>query len=246
MMDPDIFESSDPKIEFAENQIEKSKVLMSTKLKCSICKFGDLRPDGKLTSMIVYGRDGVSILPHQYLRCNYRVGTGERKVECRAGHSHGFATYKGMRIYEDDALKNDVLIVSKQTGFTIDFLLETVGQVDISSGKFEAMAKQYNRFHLRRLPFDVMDRRVEMNPDALNNAYFLFCYIEIGQRYGITNYQIIRNSLDSTILENRGELMNLYRQRWTVDHECTIPGCRSCIVIDAGLKSHRKVGFQKN
>ena len=224
MMDPDIFESSDPKIEFAENQIEKSKVLMSTKLKCSICKFGDLRPDGKLTSMIVYGRDGVSILPHQYLRCNYRVGTGERKVECRAGHSHCFATYKGMRIYEDDALKNDVLIVSKQTGFTIDFLLETVGQVDISSGKFEAMAKQYNRFHLRRLPFDVMDRRVEMNPDALNNAYFLFCYIEIGQRYGITNYQIIRNSLDSTILENRGELMNLYRQRWTVDHKCTIPG----------------------
>ena len=35
--------------------------------------------------------------------------------------------------------------------------------------------------------------------------------------------------------------MKTYRIRWTIDHECDIPGCRSCIVIDAGLKPHRKV-----
>ena len=46
------------------------------------------------------------------LRCNLRAGTGERKVECRAGHSHGFKNYKGMRIYEDDALKNEDLIAT--------------------------------------------------------------------------------------------------------------------------------------
>ena len=239
-MEPDLF-GTGFKIQFSEDQILNEAVLKTTKLKCSICKIGDLRPDGKQTPMIVYGREGVRILPHQYMRCNHRVGTGDRKVSCRAGHSLGFATSKGIRIYDDDALRNQFLIVSNQTAFTIDYLLEVVGQVSISSGKFEAMAKQYNRFHLMKLPFDVMDRRVEMNTDLLNDAYFLFCYLEIAQRYEIKNYQIIRNTLDSTILENRGEFMKTYRQRWTLDHECDIPGCRSCIVIDAGLKPHRKV-----
>ena len=238
--DGDIFET-DTKIEFAEDQITKETALISTKGKCSVCKLGELRSERKPTAMIVYSREGVRIVPHQYMRCNFRAGTGERKVTCRASHSHGYYTYQGMRIYEDDALKNDVLVVSNQTAFTIDFLVEIVGQVDISSSTFEAMAKQYNRFHHRKLPFDVMDRRVELNQDLLNNAYFLFCYLEIGQRYEIPNYQIVRNTLDSTILENKGELMRVFRHRWTVDHECSIPGCRSCIVIDAGLKPHRKV-----
>ena len=35
--------------------------------------------------------------------------------------------------------------------------------------------------------------------------------------------------------------MKEYRRRWTVEHECNTPGCRSCVVIDAGLKPHRKV-----
>ena len=67
--------------------------------------------------MIVYGRDGPRVVAHQYMRCNYRVGTGERKVECRAGHSFGFATYKGMRIYEDDCLRNKTLVVTNQIAF---------------------------------------------------------------------------------------------------------------------------------
>jgi hypothetical protein len=109
------------------------------------------------------------------------------KVSCRAGHSLGFVTYKGVRIYEGDALKQDLLVVSNQTAFSIDYLLEIVGKVDIFRGKFEAMAKQYNRFHLMKLPFDVMYRGVELNTDLLNNAYFLFCYLEIGQCYSIQN-----------------------------------------------------------
>ena len=87
------------------------------------------------------------------------------------------------------------MAVSNQTSFSIDYLVQVVGQVDISSGKFEAMAKQYNRFHLMKLPFDVLDRRVELNTDLLNDAYFLFCYLEIAQRRGIKNYQVIKNTL---------------------------------------------------
>ena len=146
-----------------------------------------------------------------------------------------------MRIYEDDALKNDILVVSNQTGFAMDYLVEIVGRVDISSATFEGLAKEYNRFHHMKLPYDVMDRRVQINEDVVNNAYFLFIYLEVGQRYGICNYQVIRNNLDNTILENKGALMKEYRKRWTVKHECAIPGCKTCIVIDAGLKPHRKV-----
>ena len=231
---------NEKQIVFENNQVVE-EMLMTTKQKCSICKIGDLKPEGTPTPMIVYGRNGTKVHPHQYTRCRFRAGTGNMKVACRASHSLGYKTYQGMRIYEDDALKNQILVVSGQSAFHIDYLVEVVGQVNISSGTFEGIAKQYNRFHQAKLPFDVMDRRVELTKDLVNNAYFLFIYLEIGQRYGIVNYQIIRNNLDSSILENKGELMKTYRNRWTIDHECEIPGCRSCIVIDAGLKPHRKV-----
>ena len=236
---PEIFDVGKT-IEFNASQVS-DKVLKSTKSKCSVCNSGDVRAEGKPTPMILYTREGVKIIKHQYMRCNFRAGTGSRRVECRAGHSHGFKTFKGMRIYEDDALKNDILVVSNQTAFSVEYLVETVGRVDISSATFEGLAKEYNRYHQMKLPYDVMDRRVLLNEDILNNAYNLFIYLEIGQRYEIPNYQIIRNTLDATILEQRGKLMKKYRQNWTVNHECDIPGCRSCIVIDAGLKPHRKV-----
>ena len=53
-IEPDIFEN-ESKRAFDEGEISKERVLKSTKLKCSICKIGDLRPDGKQTQMIVYG-----------------------------------------------------------------------------------------------------------------------------------------------------------------------------------------------
>ena len=67
-MEPDIFEKR-INVAFNEDQIVKENVLQSTKMKCSICKIGDNRPDGKPTPMIVYGREGVKVLQHQYMRC---------------------------------------------------------------------------------------------------------------------------------------------------------------------------------
>ena len=98
-------------IEFNANQIS-DKILKSTKTICSVCKSGDIRPERKPTPMILYTLEGVKIIKHQYMRCNFRAGTGDRRVECRAGHSYGFKSFKGMRIYEDGALKNDILVVS--------------------------------------------------------------------------------------------------------------------------------------
>ena len=52
-----------------------------------------------------------------------RAGPGENS-ECRAGHYNGYVTHKGLRIYEDDVLRRQVLVVSNQTAFDIDYLVE--------------------------------------------------------------------------------------------------------------------------
>ena len=117
----DIFNTG-PTLEFCEDQVVHD-VLKTTKVKCSICKFGELRTEGKPTQMVVYGRNGVTIHPHQYTRCNFRVGTGDRKIACRASHSLGFKTYQGMRIFEDDALRNEILVVSNQSAFILTISL---------------------------------------------------------------------------------------------------------------------------
>ena len=92
-----------------------------------------------------------------------------------------------------------------------------------------------------KLPFDVQNRRVELSTDLLNDAFFLYCYLEISQRYGIKNYQVLKSNLDGAILDLKVPLMKKFRQHWTINHRWDIPGCRLCIVIDAGLKPHRKV-----
>ena len=164
---------NEKQIVFENNQVAE-EMLMTTKQKCSICKIGDLKPEGTPTPMIVYGRNGTKVHPHQYTRCRFRAGTGNMKVACRASHSLGYKTYQGMRIYEDDALQNQILVVSGQSAFHIDYLVEVVGQVSISSGTFEGIAKQYNRFHQAKLPFDVMDRQVDKfvtDRDILMNGY---------------------------------------------------------------------------
>ena len=57
-----------------------------------------------------------------------------------------FYQTQGHKIFEDDALRNNVLVTSAQTGFTIDYLVEVSGLVEINSDSFEGLSKAYNRF----------------------------------------------------------------------------------------------------
>ena len=77
---PEIFDVGKT-IEFNVSQVS-DKVLKSTKSKCSVCNSGDVRAEGKPTPMILYTREGVKIIKHQYMRCNFRAGTGSSRVEC--------------------------------------------------------------------------------------------------------------------------------------------------------------------
>ena len=97
------------------------------------------------------------------MRCNYR------NPECRAYHGHGFYQTKGHKIIEDDALRNQVLITSAQTGFEIEYLVEICASVEINSDAFafEGLAKVYNRLHNNKLPTATADRRIEVKPHRM-------------------------------------------------------------------------------
>ena len=215
--------------------------LKTKRTKCAVCGIGDLRPDhGKEghQSMIIYTRNGPRRVEHVPMRCN------NRNPECRAYHGHGFYQTKGHKIFEDDALRNQVLITSAQTGFEIEYLVEICASVEINSDAFafEGLAKVYNRLHNNKLPTATADRRIEVHRKRLTDAYFLFIYLEFSQRYGVENYQIIENSdLDQTILKHLQQLHKIFRDKWAVNHQCDVKGCGWCITIDGGLKPHRMV-----
>ena len=83
---------------------------------------------------MVYGRQGSRPAMHVESRCN------STNFDCGAGYYHGYMTYKGMKILHDDALKSQVLVTSNQTGFDIEYLVELVSRVQISSTTFEGAA----------------------------------------------------------------------------------------------------------
>ena len=132
-------------------------------------------------------------------------------------------------------------MISAQTGFTVEYLEEVKAAVEINADSFEGLAKLYNRLHNNRLPTSTANRRIDIHQRRLTEAYFLYIYLELGQRYGLPNYQIIENSdIDSTIMKHHQELHKRFRNRWS-KHRCNVKGCGWCITIDGGLKPHRMV-----
>ena len=90
---------------------------------------------------MIYGRNGARPGLHIESRCN------STNFACGVGYFHGYMTYQGMKILHDDALRNKVLVTSNQTGFDVEYLVELVSRVQISSTTFEGAAKEFNRFH---------------------------------------------------------------------------------------------------
>ena len=213
-------------------------ILKSNKRKCVVCGVGDVVNVRNTNSdILVFGKEGISKLKHEESRCNFR----NKDVTCRAGYYHGYTSYQGMRIYDDEVLKNKVLVVSSQSAFEIDYLVDLVSEVELMAAGFDTCAKKFNRYHNFNLPNDTLNKRALLYKKRVANAYFLFVYLEVCQRYQIKNYQIIRTSLDAAMLEHKEALMQAFRARWTLGHSCNKKGCQSCLVIDAGLKPFRKI-----
>ena len=221
-------------------RLQGMDILQTSLQKCLICKSGDIVVKSRQCNkegFVIYGRNGARQALHVEQRCNFRNSS----FECGPGYCYGYTSYKGMKIISDDALQNPVLVTSSQTGFDLDYLVELVGRVHISSTTFEGAAKEFNRFHNMNLPFDVLEMRTEIFRQRVSEAYYLFTYIEYCQRYNVKDYQIIRSTLDEAILDCKVEMISAYRERWTVRHECDRPGCKVALVIDGGLKPHRSI-----
>ena len=133
-------------------------------------------------------------------------------------------------------------MTSEQTGFDIEYLNELAHRVQRQNVTFESEADVFNDFHTAKLPYDVMKSRVEVDRRRISEAYFLYIYLEAGQRHNIKDFQVIFNgNLEETILRHKSELKQSFEERWTIGHECETPGCRDVMVIDGGLTPHRAV-----
>ena len=51
--------------------------------------------------------------------------------------------------------------------------------------------------------------------------------------------------LDEAILTSKTELHEAFRRYWTREHSCDAPGCGKILVMDGGLKPHRKLCASK-
>ena len=219
-------------------EVKTVDVILKTNIKkCLVCKIGDVihhkRGDQK-ESLVVYGRNGTYLATHAEYICNNR----NKYKPCRVSYYHGYYKVKGKQVFQNDVLKNDVLVTSTQTAFELDYLVELAATIEICSVNFEGMSEVYNRTHNRKLPSDLMLKRVELCRKRMTEAYFLYTYLELGQRYGISNYQVIDGNLDTTILKNQEAFQTAFRNQH-FSHRCNVKGCGEVITIDGGLKPHR-------
>lgn len=216
-------------------------VLETDATKCKVCKIGDVKfvKNEKAETFMIYTRDGTLIGSHQEYRCNNRT------LPCRAGHYYGYVSLgengnvDRPRCYENLALKKKFLVTSTQTAFSVDYLWDCLLQVVFSNATSESLAKIYNNLHFVNLPTDVMLRRVEAQRKRISEAIFLFAYLELGQRYGLP--PIICGGVDNTILQNRIQIRDKFRETWSVNHKCEVKGCSSVLTLDGGMKPTRSL-----
>ena len=233
---PEIFDTEIEPWEFAEvNHVEKIfKTSVST---CVVCGVGNVVKHTRSQAreaVMIYSRQGTYTATHEEFICNNQ----NTFKPCRASYYHGYYKVKGKTVYMNDALKNDVLFSSSKTGFEIAYLVELAAMIETCSANFEGLSTVYNRIHNRKLPTDLMPKRVELYRQRMTDAYMLFIYLELGQRYGVPNFQVIEGNLDSTIVMRQADFQTAFRNHW-FNHRCDVKGCGKVMTVDGGLKPHR-------
>ena len=119
------------------------------------------------STLLIYGSFGVKVAEHQVHRCSNR----NKLNLCRIGASYGYITIDGEKIYTPECLKNEFLVVSNQTAFERDYLIEVVADIYLLQGCFENISKKFNRLKNRQLPTATQERRMELYRKTLTNAF---------------------------------------------------------------------------
>ena len=55
---------------------------------------------------------------------------------------------------------------------------------------------------------------------TLTNAFFLYAFLEYGQRYAIKGWQRVTGSVEETVMDLKDELAKSFQERWTKVHKC--------------------------
>ena len=174
---------------------------------CEVCKIGSVVPVGRETQMVVYTRSGTRRGVHVEKRCN------NRSLPCRAGHYHGYVKTAEGKIIDTDVLKNEYLVTSNQTAFAVDYLWDTALQILFNRATFEGLANVYNNFNYKNITPDIKQKRETVVCKRIAEGFYLYSYIEIGQRYNIS--MTIPQTLEEAILEQKSALHDAFRVYWT-------------------------------
>ena len=227
-------EFSKDELEIEAMNVENAEIrISSSSVKCDICKTGDIVKVGRETSMVFYTRSGTKRGVHEEMRCN------NRSLPCRAGHYHGYVRVGASKHIDDGALRNTFLVTSSRTAFAIDYLWDITLQILFSRSTFEGLGNIFNNLHFTNLPYDILQRRENIFSKRITEAFFLYAFIEVGQRFNID--MVIPSTLDEAILANKNGIHEAFRTIWTKNHLCDAPGCGKILVMDGGLKPHRKL-----
>ena len=219
-------------------EVKTEGVVLKTNLeRCLVCGVGDIVRHNRGRNkepILIYSRNGTFVASHHKYICNNQ----NNFKPCRVSYFYGYYKVKGKTVYQNDVLRNEFLVSTPHTAFDISYLIELAATIELCSVNFEGMSSVYNRVHNRKLPSDMMPRRIELCRKRMTEAYFLYIYLEMGQRYCIPNYQVIEGNLDETVIRKQSDLQKAFRGRW-FGHRCTVKGCGSVITVDGGLKPHR-------
>ena len=231
-------EFSNADLELENISVEPSDICLSSSAEtCQVCGTGTVVRVGRHTDLIIYTRSGTVRGIHEEMRCNNRT------LPCRAGHFYGYVKSGQSKVLDDDVLSNKYLITSNQTAFAIDYLWDITLQILFMRATFEGLGNVYNNLHYSNMPLDTLLKRETIVRKRIAEAFYLFAFIELGQRYDIE--MVMPNSLEESILEKKTQFHEFFRKRWTKNHKCEVKGCGEVITMDGGLKPHRKLCASK-
>ena len=142
-------------------------ILKTSFQKCPVCLIGTIVNTQEKSTLLIYGSFGVKVAEHQVHQCSNR----NKLNPCRIGAFYMVISQSMGRRYTLECLKNEFLVVSNQTAFERDYLIEVVADIYLLQGCFENISKKFNRLKNRQLPTATRERRTELYRKTLTNAF---------------------------------------------------------------------------
>ena len=215
----------------AVNRMVAIVQLKTSKISCDYCSspLEHIKRDKSAEAFVIYTRQGTQLGQHHEYRCTNRRS-------CRKGHYYGYSVTDKQTNYDEDCLENEYLVTSRQTAFSVMYLYDLTLQILFSNSSFQALAKIYNNLHFSK---PTGKYREEIFQERITDAFFLYSLIEISQRYGLST--TFNPVIEVSITACLPILKISHREYWTTQHKCDAAGCGTCLVIDGGMKPHRKV-----